>query len=277
MQRILFLLQRYYHLVLFIILQIVSLYSIFRFNAYQEAVLFTSANEITGRLESRRSSIKAYFALKEENKELRNSIFLKLNDSLNSSVMLFSGDTFIHQNTDIRQYFSYIPALVIGNSVHISKNYLTLNRGASHGVQKGMGVIGEKGIVGKVIAVSSNFALVMSALNSDFSLSPRHAGSENLGEFSWKEGDPQYAQITKFSKYNPLKKGDFFVTSGYSSLFPENIPVGQVISLKKSEESDYYDLKIKLSSNFQSIRTAYVVKNNFRTEIDSLQFQIPNP
>lgn len=277
MQRILFLLQRYYHLVLFVILQFVSLYAIIRFNAYQEAVLFTSANEVTGRIESKRTAIEAYFSLKEENEQLRQSIFQKLNDSLNSSVMLFSGDTFVYQNANSRQYFSYMPALVVGNSVHISYNYLTLNRGRSHGVQKGMGVISEKGIVGKVVSVSSNFALVMSALHNDFSLSPRHTESENLGEFTWKGGDPTFAEIIKFSKYNPLKKGDLFVTSGYSSLFPENIPVGKVVSLKASKKSDYYDIKIKLSTRFQSLRTAYVVKNNFRTEMDSLQLQIPNP
>lgn len=271
MQRLIYLLQRYYHLLLFFFLELLSLYAIVRFNVYHEAVLFTSASRFTGNIEQKRAEWMSYLSLKDENKRLHEAYSRLLSDSFPGSSIVFSGDTFVYRNLDTAQYFSFIPADVIRNTISLQSNYLTLNRGKKQGIRRGMGVISQQGIVGKVISVSDNFCLVMSALNKDFSISPRLAGTDYFGEYAWDGGFYRSARIENFSKYNPVKNGDVFVTTGYSLLFPANIPVGKVQKVSKTKKSDYYIIDIELSTDFSAIRSAYIVKNNYYAELDSLQ------
>ena len=65
--------------------------------------------------------------------------------------------------------------------------------------------------------------------------------------------------------------GDTIVTSGFSTTFPEGIPVGTVLSRVKTSDDNFFTLKIKLASDFPQLGIVRVIKDNFKTELDSLQ------
>ena len=60
-------------------------------------------------------------------------------------------------DTVYKQQYEYIVARVINNSVNQRNNYITINKGSKQGIAKGMGVICNLGIVGKVVFVSRAF------------------------------------------------------------------------------------------------------------------------
>ncbi|MDL2289936.1 rod shape-determining protein MreC, partial [Paludibacteraceae bacterium OttesenSCG-928-F17] len=56
-----------------------------------------------------------------------------------------------------------------------------------------------------------------------------------------------------------LQKGDTIVTSGLTSVFPENIPVGVIEDFAISDGDAYYDIKVKVAVNFCTISHVHVL------------------
>lgn len=69
--------------------------------------------------------------------------------------------------------FNFWSARVINNSINLSQNYITLNKGSLDGVEEGMGVFNEQGIVGRVKGTSSHFSSVISVLHTDLLISSK--------------------------------------------------------------------------------------------------------
>ena len=65
--------------------------------------------------------------------------------------------------------------------------------------------------------------------------------------------------------------GDTIVTSGYSMTFPEGIPVGTILNRVRGSDDNFFIFKIKLNSNFRALSTVRVIKDDFSSELDSLQ------
>lgn len=64
--------------------------------------------------------------------------------------------------------------------------------------------------------------------------------------------------------------GDTIVTSGYSTTFPEGIPVGTVINRVHGQDDSFFTFKVKLSSDFKALSSVRVINDIYKTEIDSL-------
>lgn len=264
--------QRYSHFFLFLILESVAFYAIYAFNNYHHAVLLNTSNNVNGYILTKRANITKYFTLGEENQRLQLE-----NNTLRKQVLesyyIDKGDTIKNTDTSFKQYFDYIPGNVIQNSTDLVNNYITVDKGTRHGVQKNKGVIGPQGLVGRVVAVSENFCIVMSVLNSKFSIIPKSTSSSYLGKLSWKGGSPYYVTIERINKFNLIKKGELIKTSS-SKIFPENLIIGKVAEIKQDPSGSYFDVKIKLATNFTNLRSVYIINNLQLEEIESLEQQV---
>lgn len=80
--------------------------------------------------------------------------------------------------------------------------------------------------------------------------------------------------MPRHAKFNA---GDTVVTSGYSTTFPENIPVGTIMNRIKGRDDNFYILKIKLNSDFKALSTVRVIKDEYKPQLDSLKnFDLPS-
>ena len=61
MRNLLEFLSKYYHWLLFVVLEVISFVLLFQFNSYQGSVWFTSANAVVGKLYELESSIESFF------------------------------------------------------------------------------------------------------------------------------------------------------------------------------------------------------------------------
>ncbi|MCB9251830.1 MAG: rod shape-determining protein MreC [Flavobacteriales bacterium] len=262
--------QRYYHLFLFLFLEIISLYSIYQFNTYHHAVMLNSSNNILGKINEVNSNIMTYFSLFEENERLQKEN-IDLRKRIIDSYYVEHGDTVRMSDTSFKQKFTYIAGTVVQNSTDQANNYLIIDKGTANGVTKHMGVICPEGIVGVIVNVSENFSIAMSVLNSKFKVTPKLTGNTSIGRLIWDGNSPYFARIEGINRYNLIKKGDPVYTSPYSSIFPDNIKIGTVSESKNIQGTNLLDVKIRLSTRFTNLRSVYIVKNIQINEIKTLE------
>jgi rod shape-determining protein MreC len=87
----------------------------------------------------------------------------------------------------------------------------------------------------------------------------------------WNGGNPSETEIIGIPGHLPINTGDSIVTSGFSAIFPENIPVGIILEYKVYKGSSFYKVKIKLSANLETLQYAYVVDNVLQQEQRELE------
>ncbi len=140
-----------------------------------------------------------------------------------------------------------------------------IDKGSEEGVKKDMGVISEGGIVGVVTDVSANYATVIPVLNRNFRLSARILRNSYFGIIEWDGRSPELVRLREIPSHVRVAPGDTVVTSGYSAIFPPNILIGQVKSVKPGE-GNFYDIIVSLSTNFRNIYHVNVISNFYRQE-----------
>lgn len=277
MQTILNFLIKHNHWFLFLLLEGISLVLIISFNNYQGAVAFTSANGIAGNIYSAMSDINDYFGLKEENSALtaQNNSLMNEIDELKEELRSYRDSTLLSGNSFAdKGNFSYSTARVVNNSLNKVNNYITIDKGSSHGIETEMGVFNEKGVVGIVYQTSDNFSIVIPLLNSKSRISCRVKGSESFCSLQWSGGDPQYSYLIDLPRYTVIEKGDTVVTSGYSSIFPAELPVGVIEEIEDSDDGLFYRAKTRLFTDFSTINNVYIVGNRNKDEQTALEKSI---
>ncbi|PWG79982.1 rod shape-determining protein MreC [Pararcticibacter amylolyticus] len=256
----------------FIIFFIVSIILIVRNNSFQRAGVLNSSNKMIGQAYERLNQFQSYLSLAQVNDSLA-AENARLRSELKTA---FFDDSVVQKtvkDTAARQQYAYIVARVVNNSVHQKNNYLTINRGKKHGINKGMGVICTSGIVGIVKDVSDDFATVTSLLNSDTRISASIAESQAFGSLVWGEGNynPQMALLQDIPNHIIVKKGQHVVTSGYSTLFPSGLPIGRVSGTRNQSGESFPDIIVRLNTDFATLQYVYVIRNVFAMEKENLE------
>ncbi|HLX92966.1 MAG TPA: rod shape-determining protein MreC [Puia sp.] len=268
---------RYFNFLFFLVMQIVALSMLFRYNTYHEAMFMNAASGITGKLNEKYNTIEYYFRLKAANSQL-----VRENERLNqelrqnyeapdSAKRLFTYNVSI-DSTDIKsQKWLYMEAKVVNNTTASQTNFLTIHRGSAEGVRVNSGVVGTQGIVGFVISVSKNYAGVMSMLNRQFKAVVNLKNGGDRGTIEWDGNSTQFVTLKNIPKSAKVNKGDTVVTSTLSSFFPPDVMVGTVSEIVDDRSSNFYTLKIRLATDFSSIEYVYVTVNTQADEQKSLE------
>ena len=272
MRKLLDFLVRKRHWFLFVLLEIVSLMLIYRNNAYQRNIIFSSANVLTGHIASVSGYVTSYLNLHEINKELleRNGQLemelLELQDRLDMVVadtVAFAG---VAPDSTEQFAYSFILAGVVNNSVSHLSNYITVNKGSKDGIAPDMGVVSERGVVGIVSTVNDHFSVIIPLLNPKSRLSCKVLGSTYFGALSWKGRDIRFANLEELPRHVEFQKGDTIVTSGYSSVFPAGLIVGTVADFEKQHDDNFFSLEVELATDFQALNNVRIIKNYNQAE-----------
>lgn len=244
-------------------------------NPYQHHVFLTSAGAVASGVYKAQNSVSSYFDLREINEDLnrRNAELqreiLALQAGMQDMAQRIQGDTM--RIFEPVSNFDFVVAHVIKNSIARPHNYITINRGSADGIRPEMGVIDQNGVVGIVNVVNDHSARLISLLNPDFRLSCKIKGSENFGSLVWDGVDPTVAQLEELPRHTVYHAGDTIVTSGYSAVFPEGLPVGYVIADDKNHNENFFTLKVRLATDFTTLSNVQVVLNRQREAINELE------
>lgn len=276
MRNVFLFLRRYSVFIIFLVMQVIGLSMLFSGNRFHSSVMGMVSNEVAGGINKRIDRAEEFLSLREQNRMLteQNAKLLSLlpNGSLlpDSAIEIVT-DTF--RLDSIKQYrqYQYLSAKVISNSVFLQQNYMVLHRGSDQGISPNMAVVAVDGIVGTVVQVSQNMALVMSLLNRQSKVIATLKKGSGLGEVSWDGKDPNYLVLSKIPKTIVVEKGDTIVTSPYSDKFPPGLPIGVVDEVEQDQETNTYILLVKTAVNFYNIQHAYAVKNKLDSEMEELK------
>lgn len=253
----------------FVLLLVLSLVFTFRQKVYHESVLADTSTNISGYFDQKISRATNFIHLNDDNKILQ-----KENADLRKELEMLKGEISESDtakrtisNLQFHQTYSFIPTQIINNSIVKSHNMITINKGRRHGVEKGMGVISSRGVIGYVYNTSENYSRVMSTLNKVTRINARIKGNEYFGTVRWNGKDARFVQLTEIPKYIKVEKGDTIETDGKSPAIPGGIMIGTVFSSKIDEISGELDIEVRLKEDFGRLRYAQVVMNLEKQEI----------
>ncbi len=279
MQQILNFLIKHNHWFLFILLEGISFVLLFSFNRYQNAAMFTSANEFAGNIYSFMSDVDGYFGLSDENEALveQNRVLINEIEQLKQELASFKDSTALATNSFaalLKGDYRFNTARAVNNSLNKVNNFITIDKGKNDGINSEMGVFNDKGVIGIIYKTSDNFSLVMPLLNSKSMLSCRVKGSNSFCTLRWNGEELQYSYLIDLPRYAIFQQGDTVVTSGFSSIFPADIPVGEIERLEDSDDGMFYRARVRLFVDFASIDNLFVVGNGNKLEQDTLEMSI---
>ncbi len=270
MKNIILLIQKYKNFLFFLFLEFIALFFLFSAtNNYHHYNYLSSSNSISAGLFNLQYSMTSYFSLREINNQLLVENAKLKNQLLNKDLVI--GKKYIkHKDTTYKKNFLFKEVRVINSQYKFYKNNLIINAGINSGVQKKSGLIGTKGLLGIVTNVSSNYASVRPIINPDFGLKILHKNSNSWGDLIWIPEQNSYnnVYVKNIPIYTEVKEGDFFITSGAEGLFPRGVIIGRTLSIKENIEKQTLIIKVKLEEDFSSLKVGFVVKNQFKNELD---------
>ncbi|HHN48526.1 MAG TPA: rod shape-determining protein MreC, partial [Bacteroidales bacterium] len=218
-----------------------------------------------GKLYTWNMGVSEYFFLRQANHMLVNEN-ARLREMLKEPHFVSDTAKFVINDSVAPQQFTYIPARVISNSINKRNNYLMLDKGRKHGVDREMAVISPDGVVGIVVNVSENYAWVMSVLNKNSRINARLTRNNYQGSLTWDGHDYRIGMLSDVPSHAHIEKGDTVVTSGYSLMFPGNIMIGTVEDFFIERGDHFYTLKLNFSVDYNRLSHVYVVNNLMRDE-----------
>lgn len=257
----------------FIILEIASVLMLSRNNQIQRLWIARISHGFMARTWGASQSVSNYFSLKRQNDELALE-----NDRLQK---LVRGYELAAREADPASKpvladngFNYIPATIIKSSTNTQHNYLIIDKGSEDGVTRNSGIITDKGVIGIVDAVSNHYSYAISFLNTELFISARLGNSGAVGPLAWDGTGSDRAILKEIPLQFKFAPGDTVYTSGYSTIFPPDIPIG-VAGEPKIINGATNEIKVDLFQNHKALKYVTIVSNTRAAEIEAIEKQQP--
>jgi rod shape-determining protein MreC len=211
-----------------------------------------------GFLQDSFSFIPDYFALRRDNDLLR-SLNLKLSDEVNRLRESRLENIRLRQLLGIkdRPEYTYVTANVVGKSLQMLRNGITIDAGSHDGITPNMAIVTESGLVGKVISVSPHYAIGQILANREVRVSAKVQRTRVDGIIRWDGG--QYLNMQNVAKTLDVRPGDVVITSDYSSIFPPGIRIGIVAATNQVTGSLFQNIDVAPAVDFLRLEEVAVI------------------
>lgn len=256
----------------FILLEIAALGMLRHGDSLQDLFISRAAHGFLGYFWGVSENIADYASLKTENRHLAEEI-LRLTETitrLEEEAAAAAARDSADYTTAWRGKYEFIPAEVIKNSVNKQHNYLIIGKGSDDGVRPQTGIITSRGVIGIVDAVSRHYSYAISFLNSDSSISARIGKDGAAGPMAWDGKGSGNALLREIPLQVKFEEGDTVYTSGFSTIFPPDIPIGRITG-SRIVNGATFEIKVSLFQDFSSVRHVCLVRNRDLDEIMSLE------
>lgn len=263
--------QRIFIAVVFILLEVAALLMLSHNNQLQRLWIARISHGFMARTWGTTQAISDYFSLKGQNDRLAlendrlqrivrsYELAAKEADPASRPVLMDNG-------------FNYIPATIVKSSSNTQHNYLIIDKGSEDGVVRNSGIITSNGVIGIVDAVSPHYSYAISFLNTELFISARLGESGAIGPLAWDGTSSDGAILKEIPLQFKFEPGDTVYTSGYSSIFPPDIPIG-VAGESKIINGATNEIKVRLFQNHKALKYVTVVGNTRAEEIEAIENQ----
>ncbi|HBN45707.1 MAG TPA: rod shape-determining protein MreC [Candidatus Marinimicrobia bacterium] len=150
-----------------------------------------------------------------------------------------------------------LPAKVINKGITSNMSTITIDVGSEHGVKRNAPILTPNGVIGKTVAVGKYSSTVQVISDVNFRLSVQIKPSNARGILRWVYGD--LCEIREVQKNSEINIGDRVLTSGFSDIFPKDLPVGEVTGIREERGSFQKIVTIRFAENLGSLINIFVI------------------
>ena len=256
--------------VVFIALEIASAALLRQSSTLQDIWLNRLSHSVINTFWSGSEAVRGHFSLREQNDALRAENF-RLEEELRTLRLAEQSRRESASGLkDSTGRFVCIPATVTKMSRNTAHNYIILNKGSEDGVTPHCGIVTQKGVVGIISAVDRHHSYGLTLMNAKISVSSRIGRTGLVARLVWDGRHSDKAFLTDLPLHYTIAEQDTVVTSGYSSIFPPDIPIG-VTGLSNIVDGATMKTDVTLFQDFSSLRYVTIVCNPEREEISRLE------
>lgn len=198
-----------------------------------------------------------------ENKKLKSQV-----DSLNKKLINYYD--YRQENAQLKKYlgiknenpdYKPVPATVIGRDPNDLYGDFTIDQGTQSGIALNDPVITESGVIGWISSVNDNYGRVTTILSPDTKISAIDKANRETGVISCdiKSADGNILKLNYLSSGTTVKAGDIIVTSGLGGIYPVNLPIGNVKSVKNSAYDVSLYAEVSPLVNVKNVRDVMVI------------------
>jgi rod shape-determining protein MreC len=147
--------------------------------------------------------------------------------------------------------------------------YVFINRGSDDGLRRGMPVVTQHGLVGRIAAVSSSAARVQlitdPASRINVVLEDSRAAGILVGQITAE------VSLDRIPQDADVKVGELILTSGLGGNYPPNIVVGQVTGVRSRDYDIFKQASVQPIVDFSQLDIVLVITNFQPVDISPLQ------
>lgn len=162
----------------------------------------------------------------------------------------------------------YMTALVIARDSSPFLRYIIVNKGSDDGILRGMPVVNEQGLIGRVSSVATNAARIQlitdPASNVNVVIQPNNVAAVVSGSVT---GELSVEMIAQDAVINP---DDIGLTMGIGSNFPGDIVVGAITSVRKQATALFQEATIESRVDFDSLKLVLIIVSFEPVDISTL-------
>ena len=157
---------------------------------------------------------------------------------------------------------------VIGRDPSNFLSYLIIDSGSQQGIEKGMPVVTERGLVGRITDVGSNWAKVMLIIDPSSSVNALIQASRATGVVAGQVGG---SLVMKYiPQRDTVNVNDIVLTSGLGSNFPKMLIVGQVTAVHQRDIEMFQQAHIQPTVDFNNLEIVLVITNFLPADFERL-------
>lgn len=227
------------------------------YSRFQVAQDLLRAPQDMARLQQRNAELEAQVS------QLQAQI-IELQQQLTEARILSALVDFARANPENR----YQAAAVIGRDPSPFLRYIIINRGSDDNIRRGMPVVTQQGLVGRVEAVTANAARVQLITDSasvvNAKIQPSGAQAVLKGQASgdlWLDMIPQGVSIDV---------GNLVLTSGLGGGYPPNIVIGQIAGIRSQPQELFQSATVQSVVDFNQLEIVLVIVNFRPVNIEPL-------
>jgi rod shape-determining protein MreC len=245
---------------LFVLMETAALMMLSHSGPLQNIWLSRVSYSVRGWIWGASESVGGYFTLASQNRELAQENF-ELQQELRryKDILSTVRQDSLTANLGFSRDFEYVSATIRKVSRNRQHNYIILNKGSEDGIKPQSGIITSKGVIGIIDAVDRHYSYGISFMNAGMSVSARIGSSGAVGPMTWDGISTNRAILKEIPLQNKFSPGDTVWTSGYSSIFPADIPLG-VTGSSRIVNGAVNEIDVILFQDFSSLRYVTVVQ-----------------
>ncbi|CAK1231072.1 rod shape-determining protein MreC [Fructobacillus tropaeoli] len=166
--------------------------------------------------------------------------------------------------------YETISAVTIARSPTTWQSQLVINKGAKSGLKKGMPVLGDSGLIGRISEVNTvnSKVTLISDTSEDtnrFAITVKGSQGDVNGIITDYDADQKLLIMGQVTESQTINPGDKVVTSGLGGSMPSGILIGKVAKVTTDDYGLSRKIYIQSSSDLSSLSTVLVA----RTEVGS--------